>query len=141
MKGRVTLGVVALGLLALGVAAALTGVSQIKTRATGERATARVTDCRLGGTYKSRTVDCTGTWVTGGELVGGNGHVVVGRVEGASDGDAGKTIPVRLSSDGQTAYTPSLATPIVYLVVGLAFLALGLFLLARLVRRRPAPAA
>jgi ABC-type Na+ efflux pump permease subunit len=141
MKGRVILGVIALALVALGVGAGLTGVSQIKTRATGEKTTARVTDCELGGTSKSRSVNCTGSWVTGGKLVGGSGHVVVGRVEGASDDDAGKTIPVRLSSDGQKAYTPSLATPIVYVAVGLAFLALGLFLLVRAVLRRPAPVA
>jgi ABC-type Na+ efflux pump permease subunit len=141
MKGRVILGVIALALLALGVGAAVTGVSQIRTRATGEKTTARVTHCQLGGTSKSRSVDCTGTWVTGGKLVGGDGHVVVGRVEGASDDDAGKTIPVRLSGDGQKAYTPSLATPIVYVVVGLALLALGLFLLVRAVLRRPAPVA
>jgi ABC-type Na+ efflux pump permease subunit len=141
MKGRVILGVIALALLALGAGAAVTGVSQIKTRATGEKATARVTGCSLGGTSKSRTVDCTGTWVTGGKLVGGKGHVVVGRVEGASDDDAGRTIAVRLSSDGQKAYTPSLATPIIYLLVGLAFLALGLFLLVGVLRRRPAAAA
>src|SRR3954447_21594403 len=125
MKGRVILGVIALALLALGAGAAVTGVSQIRTRATGEKTTARVTGCELGGTSKSRTVDCTGTWVTGGKLVGGDGHVVVGRVEGASDDDAEKTIPVRLSSDRQQAYTPSLATPIVYVVMGLAFLAMG----------------
>jgi hypothetical protein len=139
MKGRVIVGLVALAVLALGVGATATGVSQIRTRTTGERATAKISDCELGGTYKSRTVECTGTWITGGELVGGKGRVVVGRVEGASDDDEGRSIPVRLSSDGETAYTPSLATPILYIVVGVAFLALGLFLLARVVFRRPRP--
>jgi hypothetical protein len=143
MKARLILGVVVLGVLALGVAATASGVSQIRTRTTGERATADVSGCETTGTVKSRTIDCRGSWVTGGRLVGGGGHVVVGKVEGADYGDVGHRIDVRLSGDGQHAYTPSLATPILYVALGLVFLALGLFLGAGVLRRRakPAPAA
>src|SRR4051812_34951428 len=143
MKARVILGVVALAVLALGVGATVTGVSQIVTRTSGERATAHVSGCVSTGTYKSKSLECTGSWVTGGRLVGGGGHAVVGKVEGADDGDVGHSIDVRLSDDGRHAYTPSLATPIVYVVVGLAFVALAVLLgmgALRKRRARPAPA-
>ena len=135
MKARVFLSVIALGLVALGVVAIAEGVSQIRTRTEGERTTARVSACDTTGTTKTRSVHCTGTWVAGGKLVGGGGHVVIGNVEGAGDDDVGRTIDVRLSGDGQTAYTPSLATPIVYVVVGLAFGGLAVLLVLALRRR------
>jgi hypothetical protein len=140
MKGRVILGVILLAVLALGVGATYTGVSQIRTRTRGERATARIARCETSGTYKSRTTRCTGSWVTGGKLVGGNGRVVVGSVEGADEDDVGHRIEVRLSRDGEHAYTPSLATPIVYIVAGLAFVALCLVLLGAVLIRGPARA-
>jgi hypothetical protein len=138
MKARVIIGVVVVGVLALAVLGITSGVSQIVTRTSGERSTARVSDCIRSGGYKTRSLTCTGTWITGGRLVGGDGHVVVGKVEGANPDDVGHTIAVRLSDDGQHAYTPSLVTPIVYLVIGVAFAALGLYVLvAVFIRRRP----
>jgi hypothetical protein len=127
MKARVILGVIVLGVLALGVGAGIAGISQIRIRTSGERTVAQVSECARTGGYKS-ALHCSGAWTTGGSLLAG-GHVVVGNIEGAGRGDVGHTIAVRLSGDGQHAYTPSLATPIVYIVVGLAFTALGLFLL------------
>src|SRR3954452_17263794 len=141
MRARVITAVGALFLLALGIGATATGASQIKVRTTGERAIAHVREGATTGTYKSKSISCTGSWVAGGKLVGGSGHVVVGKVEGADSGDAGRTLEVRLSSDGRHAYTPSLATPILYVVFGLVFAALGVFVLARVVIRRPAASA
>jgi len=140
MKTRVILGVIGLGILAAGVAAVIAGVTQIDTRLSGEHATAKVSECQTTGTTKSRSVHCTGTWTAGGALVGGDGRVVVGNVEGADDGDVGHTIDVRLSDDGETAYTPSLLTPIVYVAVGIAFLALAVLLGLAVLRRSRVPA-
>jgi hypothetical protein len=50
-------------------------------------------------------------------LVGGEGHVVRGTVDGASADDVGKTIDVRLA--GGRAYTTSLRIPIILLTLGL----------------------
>jgi hypothetical protein len=62
------------------------------------------------------TYDCTGTWVTGGSLVGGTGHVVVGTVDGVDNTDVGKTIDVRLA--GGEAYEESLELPLILLGLG-----------------------
>jgi hypothetical protein len=61
--------------------------------------------------------------VAGGSLVGGNGHVVHGTIDGASHGDIGKGIEVRLSGD--RAYTTSLRLPIILFCIGLAVAVLG----------------
>jgi hypothetical protein len=63
--------------------------------------------------------------VTGGALVGGHGHVVVGEVEDADTSDAGHTISVHLH--GATAYPTkdSWRVPIVFLVFALPSLYVG----------------
>jgi hypothetical protein len=94
------------------------GVFLIVQRETGTRARATVTDCVERGSSRNRTTHCTGTWVVGGDLVGGNGRVVVGEVDGATSSDIGKTIDVTLR--GGTAYTRSLTLPILLLGFGLA---------------------
>jgi hypothetical protein len=105
------------------------GVFGIVERETGTRAKATVTDC----VYSFRSYDCTGTWVVGGNLVGGGGQVVVGTIDGAASSDIGKTIEVTVSGDH--AHTTSLVSPIVLLVLGLLLTALGGFVLIKARRR------
>jgi hypothetical protein len=97
------------------------GVYELVVQRSGERAAARVTEChKAGGRY--RTDSCTGIWVRGGSLLAG-GHVVTGTIDGASSGDVGREIEVRLSGD--RAYTTSPRIPIVLVVLGAAIAAFG----------------
>jgi hypothetical protein len=137
VKGALILAFVVLLFGAPGAAMVVEGVSQYRTKTEGEKTTARITECRRVGVAKSRHDECRGTWIAGGELISGDGRVVVGRVEGASRGDEGKTIDVRL--DGDKAYTTSLATPIFFVVFGGLLVALALFLLWSGLRRRAGP--
>ena len=92
---------------------------------TGPEATARVSDCSGNyGRYSSGVV-CQGTWVVGGALVGGNGHVVVGEVQDANESDAGHTISVHLHGDTAYPTKNSLRVPIIFLVLGLPALYIG----------------
>jgi hypothetical protein len=92
---------------------------------TGPEATVRVSDCSGNyGRYSSGVV-CHGTWVVGGALVGGNGHVVVGDVQDADDSDAGHTISVHLHGDTAYPTKNSLRVPIIFLVLGLPALYIG----------------
>lgn len=79
-----------------------------------------VTECTGGATKYSRGVHCTGSWVTGGALVGGNGHVVIGTVENADFGDIGDTVSVRFHGDRatKTSGSPSLILLVLGLLVG-----------------------
>jgi len=111
---RIIYGVIAV----LGVGLLIAGGFGIRSRETGPRAKATVTECNyVSGGGKAGTDVCRGTWVTGGSLVGGNGHVVIGDIEGAESGDINKTLNVRLS--GNHAYTSSLRVPIILLAIGL----------------------
>jgi hypothetical protein len=107
------------------------GVFLIVQRETGTRAQALVTDCAVSG----RATHCTGTWIVGGDLLGGNGQVQVGSVEGATSSDVGNTIDVTVSGD--TAYSRSLVLPIMLLVLGLLLTPLTALALipSRLARR------
>jgi hypothetical protein len=133
------LGFVLLLFLGPGVAMVVAGGSQYSTKTKGEKATARITECATTGFSKSRTVRCSGSWVVGGRLVGGGGHVVLGTVEGAGHDDVGKTIDVRL--DGDKASTTSLATPIFLVCFGVVLTAIGLLILRSSLRRRARPRA
>jgi hypothetical protein len=108
------------------------GTFLIVQRETGTRARATVADCVQSGGSRNARTDCTGSWVIGGSLVGGGGHVVVGNIDGAETSDVGKTIDVTVS--GGTAYTRSLALPIVLIGLGLV-MAVGAGALIRGVRR------
>ena len=121
---------VLLGVLGMGIA----GVYLMVLQFTGTPAQATVTDCVQDpdSVNSSVTYDCTGTWVVGGSLVGGNGHVVVGTVDGVDNTDVGKTLDVRLS--GSEAYAQSLVLPI--LLIALGFPAAGLIVLLINVQRR-----
>jgi hypothetical protein len=92
---------------------------------TGPEAMAKVSDCAGNyGRYSSGVV-CQGTWVAGGALVGGNGHVVVGEVLDADDSDAGRSISVHLHGDSAYPTKDSLRVPIIFLVLGLPALYVG----------------
>jgi hypothetical protein len=111
---RIVYGVIAV----LGMGLLVAGGFGVKSRETGPRAKATVTECNyVSGGTKTGTDVCSGTWVTGGSLVGGKGHVIIGNIEGAESGDIGKTLNVRLS--GNHAYTSSLRVPIILLAIGL----------------------
>jgi hypothetical protein len=93
---------------------------------TGPEAMARVSDCSGNyGRYSSGVV-CQGTWVVGGALVGGSGHVVVGEVQDANHSDAGHTISVHLHGDTAYPTKDSLRVPIIFLVLGLPAVYIGL---------------
>jgi hypothetical protein len=125
--------IVLLLLGALGMAAG--GVYLTVIQFTGVAARATVTDCVQDPDSRYVTYDCTGTWVTDGSLVGGNGHVVVGTVDGADNTDVGTTLDVRLS--GGEAYVQSLVVPLVLMGLGFPSAALIGYLLARTWRRHP----
>jgi len=131
VKGKL-LGALVVGLFLLGgLGMVAGGVYQVIVRETGEHATARVTSChKSGGRYRSDV--CSGTWVAGGSLLAG-GHVVLGTIDGASSGDLGHRIEVRLSGD--RAYTTSLRVPIILIAIGLGIAAVGVRLLVMFVRR------
>jgi hypothetical protein len=97
------------------------GIVSIIHKESGMKARATVTACQLTGS-RYTTYTCEGTWVEGGSLVGGNGHVVYGVIDDAEPSDIGKTLDVRVSGD--QAYTPSLRVPIILLILG-GLLALG----------------
>jgi len=68
-----------------------------------------VTECHRVFTATHTTDQCSGSWVVGGSLIG-NGHVVIGDVQGAERRDIGKTLDVTVR--GGTAYTRGLGLPI-----------------------------
>jgi hypothetical protein len=92
---------------------------------TGPEVSATVSSCSGHNGRFSSGVVCQGTWVVGGALVGGNGHVVVGDVADADDGDAGHTISVHLHGDTAYPTKNSLRVPIIFLVFGLPALFIG----------------
>jgi hypothetical protein len=101
------------------------GVFLLVQRQTGARAQATVGDCVASGAGQYRTVHCTGTWIVGGPLIGGGGHVVWGTISGIDTDAVGKTIDVTLRGD--EAYSRGLALPLLLIgfgiipIVGLAF--------------------
>jgi hypothetical protein len=89
---------------------------------TGPEVQARISSC--SGQYgrfvnEANGVTCQASWVIGGALVGGGGHVVTGELEDAEDSDAGRTISVHLH--GGTAYPTKdgVRLPIVFIVLSL----------------------
>ena len=110
------------------------GFSKYQDQHSGVPGKAKVSDCTQG--YNTRYVHkastCTGSWVVGGSLVFGNGHVEVGEIDGADSGDEGKTIDVRIHGDHATV--PDLKTPIALWVLGTPVLLFGLYRLFRELR-------
>lgn len=85
----------------------------------------RVTDCTGGATKYGGGIRCTGTWVAGGALVGGNGHVVIGTVENAGYGDLGDVVDVRFH--GARATKTSGSPTVILAVLGLLVLGGGVY--------------
>jgi hypothetical protein len=108
------------------------GIWLLVQRETGTRAQAHVASCTLGGTVKSRNVDCQGSWTVGGSLADG-GHVVVGTIQGVDQGDVGKTVDVTIRNG--TAYSRGVVLPIVLIVLGLLPAAVLYFVVRGLFRR------
>jgi hypothetical protein len=90
-------------------------------RAYGARVEATVLECNLGRTgIPSRygggiRQDCVASWTI-------DGDVVIGGYNGGSPSDVGKTVPATVR--GNTAYSRSLALPLLLVALGLPFLAL-----------------
>jgi hypothetical protein len=112
-----------IALFGLGLVAG--GVAYGHYKNSGERVQAKVTDCHVNTGAHGSDV-CSGTWVEGGALVGGNGHVVIGTIDDASFSDIGKTLTVHVHGDH--AYTSSLRIPIILIVFGVLSLLYALFL-------------
>ena len=91
----------------------------------GRTGKVEVTDCTGGATRYGGGVRCTGTWVVGGRLVGGNGHVVVGVVENAGYSDIGDRVSVRFHGDRATK--TDFGLPIILLVLGLFIAPAGIY--------------
>ena len=121
MKGRLATSVIFLVVLGLGAIGA--GVYQLQQQRTGTPAKATVRSCE----QSRRSLVCRGSWTTGSLLAGG--QVVLGIVENATKADIGKTVDVRLH--GERAYLPSLRLPIIFFVLGAAFLIGGILQLRR----------
>ena len=94
----------------IGLAFLAGGGYQLWQQGTGVEGTATVRSCDRG----RRSLVCRGSWTTGSLLEGGK--VVLGTVEGATEDDLGKIIPVRLH--GERAHVPSLRLPIIFFVLG-----------------------
>jgi hypothetical protein len=109
------------------------GVASIIHKESGAKAQAKIASCQQVFSTHATTYDCYGTWIEGGSLVGGNGHVVYGLVDDAEPSDIGKTLSVRVSGDH--AYTESLRVPIILLVLG-ALMAIGSVVLVIAVGRQ-----
>jgi hypothetical protein len=95
----------------------------------GAPARATITECSQPVATRYTEYECSGTWVAGGALVGGAGHVVIGIVEGAEPSDIGKTLDVRVSGDH--AHTTSRRPPIILIAIGLLVAGYGTFALIR----------
>jgi hypothetical protein len=116
---RIIFAVIALTGIGLIVAA----VVLISNRYSGTKVIATVTGCATVSAGKTASSECSGTWVIGGPLVGGNGHVVLGTIDGAEPSDIGKKITVYATGDH--AHTTSIRVPIILIVIGLFLLVTG----------------
>lgn len=109
------------------------GIFFLVQRQTGVRAEATVGDCEVTGAGRYQRTHCTGTWIVGGSLLDG-GHVIFGTINDADPSQVGKTIDVTLRGD--EAYTLDLLLPIMLIGFGLIPIAIDVFLVWALVRRR-----
>lgn len=108
--------------MAFGLLLVYGGYSTYADRTSGTKGTARVTECEGGRGKYDRAIRCRGSWVAGGDLIGGGGRVAVGSIEGAGYGDVGKEIDVRIHADHATK--PEFGTPIVIGALGLPIVGL-----------------
>lgn len=94
------------------------GVRQLLFTVSGPQAIATVRHCELYIGYNTLDTHCVGDWTL-------DGHHASGTIVGADFPDIGKTVGV--SVHGGDAYTHSLLSPIVVLVLGLLLAALTVF--------------
>ena len=111
--------------LLIGVALLIGALSIYRDQHSGTSGTAKVTGCEGGRKYEPG-INCTGTWLVGGDSLLHGGRLVVGRVEGAGYDDVGRTIDVRVHGSDHTT-KPSLGTPIVLAALGAPIVALALW--------------
>ena len=116
-------------ILALGGLLIFGGFSKYADATSGTSGKAKVTSCTkaVNTKYYKKAATCTGSWTTGGSLLDG-GRISVGRIEGASSRDVGKTIDVRIHGSDH-ATVPGLGTPITQIMIGGLIAAFGLFVL------------
>lgn len=108
------------------------GVFLLVQRDTGTRAQATVISC--GPTSRYGGPGCYATWVEGGNLVTGNGHVVTGPIDGANPSDVGTTLEVTIRNGH--AYTRGLRVPIILLAIGVPVAVFGILLPAVITRQQ-----
>jgi hypothetical protein len=93
---------------------------------TGPETTATVASCTGTNSRFGPGIVCQGTWIVGGALVGGNGHVVFGDILDAEYSDIGHTISVHLHGGDAYSTKNSLRVPIIFLVIALPGLYIGI---------------
>lgn len=132
--------IAAVVILAFGALLIFGGFSKYADAHSGTPGKAKVSSCTraINTKYYKRASTCTGSWTIGGSLLDG-GHLAIGRIEGADQGDVGKTIDVRLHGTDH-ATVPGLGTPILLWVLGGAIALFGLFVLRSWWRAPPATA-
>ena len=110
----------------MGAGLIVAGVVIISHRYSGTKVIATVTGCQVSSAGKTSDEECSGSWVIGGALVGGNGHVVIGHIDGADSSEIGKNITVYATGDH--AHTTSIRVPIILIVIGVLVLGYSVFL-------------
>jgi hypothetical protein len=101
------------------------GVYELHQATHGEKVSVLVTDCHYVSSGTNGTEECNGSWVEGGSLVGGNGHVVLGPANNVNSNDIGKHVTMR--AHGGSAYAQSVRLPIILFVIAFLALAYGAY--------------
>ena len=109
------------------------GAWRLHQGSSGAHVVVTVTDCHHVDGLHGGSTECSGSWVVGGSLLG-NGHVVLGTIDGVGRSDIGKGVNARASGD--TAYTSSKSTPIALFCVGLGLLAIASWFVWSIVKQR-----
>jgi hypothetical protein len=102
------------------------GAYELHQATHGEQVSVLVTDCHYVSSGTNGTDECNGSWVEGGSLVGGNGHVVLGPANNVDSNDIGKHVTMR--AHGGSAYAQSVRLPVVLFAIAFLALAFGLYL-------------
>jgi hypothetical protein len=102
------------------------GVHELHQATHGEQVNVLVTDCHFVSSGQHGTEECNGSWVEGGSLVGGNGHVVLGPANNVNSNDIGKHVTMR--AHGGSAYAESVRLPVILFVIAFLALAFGGFM-------------
>lgn len=104
------------------------GLWELNVQRNGTPAKAEVISCDVRYQPKAHSAtNCLGVWRTGELLAGG--EVVTGTVSGASRGDLGKELDVRVRED--TAYTETYRIVYILFAIAAAILVLGGFVVLK----------